>query len=287
MKCAAYSASACSRWRRLRISIRSSSSRRRVPIQRSVIAFAWGARIGVRRMWMPSLANTASKTVVNLVSRSRIKEGEGRCAVVEVGQEIARLLGDPGSVRVRRGAQEVDAAGGVLGDEQHVEPVQQHRVDAEEVGGEDAVCLGGEDLSPGGAAAARCGVDAGSLQDRAHGAGRKLVAEPGEFAVDPPVAPGWVLRGQAQDQRAQLGCCGVAFGAAVSGLSPASDHQVSVPPHDRAGGDDSMQAASLEQQPGQRCEDCSVGPGQSRPTDLAAEHGDLAPEHQDLRVLRA
>jgi len=73
LKCATYSVSTCSRWRRLTISIRSSSSRRTVPIQRSAIAFARGARTGVRRMRMPSLAKTASKQSVNLLSRSRIK----------------------------------------------------------------------------------------------------------------------------------------------------------------------------------------------------------------------
>jgi hypothetical protein len=36
----------------------------------------------------------------------------------------------------------VDAAGGVLDDEQNVEPLEQQRVDAEEVGGENAVRLG-------------------------------------------------------------------------------------------------------------------------------------------------
>jgi hypothetical protein len=77
LKCATYSASTVSRWRRLRISIRSSSSRRTVPIQRSAIAFARDARTGVRRTRMASLANTASKTPVNLLSRSRIKNLNG------------------------------------------------------------------------------------------------------------------------------------------------------------------------------------------------------------------
>ena len=42
-------------------------------IHRSAIAFARGASTGVRRMRMSSLANTASNTSVNLLSRSRIK----------------------------------------------------------------------------------------------------------------------------------------------------------------------------------------------------------------------
>lgn len=50
-------------------------------------------------------------------------------------------MGDPGTGGVRGDAEEVDAAGGVLHHEQHIEPVQQQGVDAEEVGGEDAVGL--------------------------------------------------------------------------------------------------------------------------------------------------
>jgi hypothetical protein len=46
-----------------------------------------------------------------------------------------------------------------------VRDILQHCVDAEEVGGENAVCLGRQELLPGEAAAGRCGVDAGSLQE--------------------------------------------------------------------------------------------------------------------------
>jgi hypothetical protein len=73
VKCATYSASTHSRCRRFMISIRSRISRRTVPTHRSAIPFARGARTGVRRMRMTSLVNTASKALVNLVSRSRIK----------------------------------------------------------------------------------------------------------------------------------------------------------------------------------------------------------------------
>jgi hypothetical protein len=94
------------------------------PIQRSAIAFARGARTGVRRMGMASLVNTASNTPVNLLSRSRIKNVNSSRAVAEVHQKVPCLLGDPGAVRVRCDAQEVDAAGGVLDDEQNAQPVK-------------------------------------------------------------------------------------------------------------------------------------------------------------------
>lgn len=126
LKCATYSASTVSRWRRLMISIRSSNSRRTVAIQRSAIKDA--GELGVA---IPD------------------QERETRHTVVEVHQKIARLLSDPGAGGVRGDAEEVDAAGGVLHDEQHLEPLQQHRIDAEEVGSENAVCLARQELPSG------------------------------------------------------------------------------------------------------------------------------------------
>jgi hypothetical protein len=45
-----------------------------VRMKRSAVAFAFGARTGVLMIWMPSLAKTASKSPVNLLSRSRIRK---------------------------------------------------------------------------------------------------------------------------------------------------------------------------------------------------------------------
>jgi hypothetical protein len=78
----------------------------------------------------------------------------------------------------------------MLNYEQDVEPMQEQRVDAEEVSGENAVCLGAQKFWPARSFAARCGVDAGSLEDRPHGAGCKPVTKPGKFAVNPAVSPG-------------------------------------------------------------------------------------------------
>ena len=61
------------RWRGPVIRRWSRHSRRSVPMKRSAIAFARGARTGVRMMRMSAPANTASKAAVNLLSRSRIK----------------------------------------------------------------------------------------------------------------------------------------------------------------------------------------------------------------------
>jgi hypothetical protein len=124
------------------------------------------------------------------------------------------------------------------------------------------------------------------FEDQPHRAGCKLVAEPGEFALEPPVAPSRVLRGQSQHQLAQLRCRGPATGAAASGLGPSSGHQVSAPPQDRLWGNDPMQAASRGQPSGQRREHRPVSPGQARSAHLATSHRDLVAEHQNLRILR-
>src|SRR6266545_1130474 len=62
-----------SRWRRPRISSRSRHSRRRLETQRSACARARGARTGALITRMPSARKTWSKSRVNLLSRSRIR----------------------------------------------------------------------------------------------------------------------------------------------------------------------------------------------------------------------
>ena len=124
------------------------------------------------------------------------------------------------------------------------------------------------------------------FEDQPHGAGRKLVAEAGEFALDPPISPGRVLRGQAQHQLAQLESRGPTPSAAASRLGPASPHQVPMPPQHRCRGNDPAQPASLGQQPGQRREHRPIRPRQLRPPDLTTQYGDFMAQHQDLRILR-
>src|SRR5437868_15470649 len=59
--------------------IRSQSrhSARAVRTKRSASAFAFGARTGVLMISIPSLAKTASKSRVNLLSRSRMRKRKG------------------------------------------------------------------------------------------------------------------------------------------------------------------------------------------------------------------
>jgi hypothetical protein len=85
-------------------------------------------------------------------------------------------------------------AGGVLDDEERVQPVQGEGVNVEQAVSEDRVGLSLQELCPGWSGSPRRRVDAGAVQDSSDGGGADLVAEAGEFAVDTSVAlGGWCL----------------------------------------------------------------------------------------------
>ena len=125
--------------------------------------------------------------------------------VLQVHEQVADGLRDPGMCGVRGGAGNADAPAGVVD------------------GGEDVLALSGEGGGPGevhrqdrpglGAREAgpcdrrplrgRAGVIGG--EDLPHGGGSDLDAGEGEFAVDAPVAPGGVPGCQAEDEAADRG----------------------------------------------------------------------------------
>jgi hypothetical protein len=104
-----------------------------VPTKRSAIAFDFGARTGVLMISMPSLAKTASKSRVNLLSRVADHVAKASQPVLNCPGELAGLLGDPLSSGVGGAAGEVDAAAAELDEEENIEPPQGDRFDREEV----------------------------------------------------------------------------------------------------------------------------------------------------------
>jgi hypothetical protein len=58
-------------------------------------------------------------------------------------------LGDEAVVRVLGDAQEMSPSGGVLDSKEHVQPLEEHGANAEEVSGQDPLGLGFEELRPG------------------------------------------------------------------------------------------------------------------------------------------
>src|SRR5664279_3638569 len=74
---------------------------------------------------------------------------------VEVQREVARLLGNPRRVRVSRCGTQVDPPAAELNEHEDIERPEPGGLDGEEVGGDDAIGLGPEELGPGRAAAPR------------------------------------------------------------------------------------------------------------------------------------
>ncbi len=100
---------------------------------------------------MPSPLKTASKDEVNFVSRSVAEQELGcRRPFGEVGADVSGLLGHPDPDRFGCHTGETNEAGVVFDEEQDVEASDQEGVDAEEVAGDEALCLGMEKLGPTG-----------------------------------------------------------------------------------------------------------------------------------------
>jgi hypothetical protein len=148
---------------------------------------------------MSAPANTASKATVNLIAVAD-QEPEPVGAVAKVHEQVAGLLGHPGSGGVGSDPGDVYTSAGVLDDDEDVEAAQEDCVDVGEVNREDRLGLGAEELLPRWAGALRGGIDAGGPQDLPDGGGGDRVTESDEFAVDASVAPGGVLPGHPQHQ---------------------------------------------------------------------------------------
>jgi hypothetical protein len=135
--------------------------------------------------------------------------------------------------------------GGDLGEEQYVDAGHADRVDVQEVAGEDALGLRGEELGPG-----RSG--------------------------DAAAAPGRVVAGQPQHQLPHLCGDGWATGAPCR-IGPSLSYEVAVPAKQGGRGDQERRPPHPWQQPGQTGQHRPVGWFQVQPPHLAAQHRNLVP----------
>ena len=201
-------------------------------------------------------------------------------------QDVAGCLCRPRGVGAGGEAGQVNAAGGVLDDDQGVDAPQEHSVDMDEIGREDAAGLRGEELLPSRASAAGCGADPGIMQDLPHGGGGDRVAEFDELALHAPVPPRRIVRGDAEDELADGGCRGRPSGTAPAGVVPFAGDQAPVPGEQRRRGDrEDLATPAPGDQAGQCCEPQPVGRLVADAADLAAQDRVLVPEHQELGVL--
>ena len=212
------------------------------------------------------------------------QEPERLDAVRQVHEEGTGLLGDPFPGWVGRHAEDVDPAIGDLQHEQHVQALEQDGLSMEEVAGQDPFGLGGQELLPGQAGAARCRVDTASFEAQPHRAWCEVLSKPGKFTVDAPLAPRRVVGCHRQDQATQLWHRRGPTGLAVR-ERPAAFDQVPMPAQHCLRCHESMEPMLLWKQAGQRREDGPVWPKGAWSADLSAQDRDLVAQAEDLGVL--
>ena len=174
----------------------------------------------------------------------------------------------------------------MLDHDQRVDEPQQHRVHVDEVDGDDAAGLRGEELLPGRAGTARRGIDPGIMQDLPDRGGRDRVAEPDQLSLHPPVPPRGVLRRDADHELLDRGRRGRPPGTPTARVIPLARDQPPVPREQRRRcHHEHLAPPAPGDQSRQRRQPQPVGWAVTDSADLAAQHGVLVPQHQKLCVL--
>src|SRR6266542_6111987 len=133
-------------------------------------------------------ANRAYATLVERVAELGVAimdEESERLLVRELHGEVARLLGEPASVRVRAAGDVLDPPGRERDEEEEIDPLQEDGSDGQEVAGERARCLRSQEGSPRRMRSLWRRLEARLEQHLAHGGRRNRDAEALEFANDP------------------------------------------------------------------------------------------------------
>src|ERR671919_3128712 len=130
------------------------------------------------------------------------EESEG-LVISEFHDQVARLLGDPASVRTRGTGDVLDSSRRQRDEEEDVEPLQELCLDGEEVAGERARRLLAQECSPRWACSLGRRRQTGADQHLAYRGRRDGDAETLELADDAAVPPVGVLARESKDQGAQ------------------------------------------------------------------------------------
>jgi hypothetical protein len=120
-------------------------------------------------------------------------------------------------------------------------------------------------------------------QHRADGGGRDLDAKLLELALDALVAPAGVLLGQADDQL--LDVLVQRWSSGLVRVGPGTGDEASVPAQQRLWPDEETRPAGSGQDAADNSEQGSVGGLQHGSWCLAAQHGELVAQDEDLQLL--
>jgi hypothetical protein len=203
----------------------------------------------------------------------------------EVEAEVARLLRHPGAARILRTTGKPDAAAGVSDKREDVLAAQKHRLNGEEIAGDDARRLRAEKLAPARPCPPRCRWELRPSEKAAYARRRHSQAELGQFASDPPVTPARVFACQPQHQLLNLNRERRPTTPAGR-LPPPPSHERPMPTQKRPWSDQPCAAQWTRQVAGRRREQGPIGGRELWPSDLAVQNLELVPQHEPLDVLQ-
>ena len=144
--------------------VRSRSSRRHPPIQRSVIAFMRGVRTLQSTIRIPASARTAFERGGEVRSAVTDHEFDPVSLSAKVHQEVAGLLGGPFPGWMQGDSDDANAPGGVLDHGQDMGLGAVEQIDRKQVARQDRLSLGAQELRPGRPGSARRRVDPAFLR---------------------------------------------------------------------------------------------------------------------------
>jgi hypothetical protein len=197
-------------------------------MKRSAIAFARGARDRSTDDPDVGIGEDRVERGGELAVPVAEQEPEPVGALVEVHQQVAGLLGDPGAGGVGGDPRDVHTAASVLDHEQDVEAAQKHGVDVGEVDRQDRRGLRGQELSPGRPSSSWRGIESCVLLDPSDSRGGHGMAEADQLTVNPSVAPAGILAGHPQHEGSDRRWGGWSAWRSV-GVGPAAGDELVVP----------------------------------------------------------
>jgi len=283
LSCSTYSAKTARSCRHPKVSIRSSTSRRTVPTHRPPL------RSPARR------PHRRDEHFDRLGGNDRVERGrelpvpiadqepELPDAVFEAHEQVAGLLRHPLSQWTRCHTEHVDPAGADLDHEQHLQPLEEHGVDGEQVHRQHTLGLRPQELPPWDGRPLRRWVNTSSLEDGPCGAGPDPGAESAQLSVDAAVAPGRVLLANRSTSSADL-WEGTRTATPVRMASAASD-QVSMPAQQCFWPDKQPVPDRAGKQAREPSNHRQVGPVDRWPGHPPPQYRDLVTQHQQLGVL--
>lgn len=243
--------------------------------------------VGVR-VWCPegSLENTGAFRPKDLVEARHVfgvaiadEELWIDPSVSEIAGYVSCLLGDPISIGVGGDTGDPDSSASQLDKEEDVEAMQQHRVNAEEVGRHDVRRLGTEERPPCGTRPARRWSHVMIKEDQGDGAAGQADAELQKLALDAPVTPPRVLLGQAHHEGAGLVVDRRTPGWAVR-VGPPASHQPAVPGHQCGRRHAEAGPPGAGEQSAECAEQCTIGWLEGLALHLASEHRHFMAERE-------